>query len=250
MCQPDRRWWKGAGIGIAAGIKLVPLIFIPYLLLTRRFRQAAVATGTFAATVLLGFAVLPGDSRQVVAARAVPAGRPHRVRRLGGEPVAAGIITRLVGSVAGAKPGVAGRRGGDRGGGPGLRGHAGPLRLPDARHAGLRADRAAGVADQLGSSLGLDRCAPWRSRLIARPGRSARGSGWAALGLAAAIVVMFGAWPGSLWGQPGRSRRLLPGADLGAAEYQPGYLLQARGPALVRRVPLARAPADRGNSTC
>ena len=41
--QPDRRWWKGAGIGVAAGIKLVPLIFIPYLLLTRRFRQAAVA---------------------------------------------------------------------------------------------------------------------------------------------------------------------------------------------------------------
>ena len=47
--QPDRRWWKGAGIGIAAGIKLIPLIFIPYLLLTRRFRQAAVASGTFAA---------------------------------------------------------------------------------------------------------------------------------------------------------------------------------------------------------
>jgi alpha-1,2-mannosyltransferase len=64
LCQPDRRWWKGAGVGLAAGIKMVPLIFIPYLLLTRRFRQAAVATGTFAATVLIGFVALPKDSRK------------------------------------------------------------------------------------------------------------------------------------------------------------------------------------------
>jgi alpha-1,2-mannosyltransferase len=61
-CQPDRHWWKGAGIGLAAGIKMVPLIFIPYLLLTRRFRAAAVATGTFAVTVGVGFIVLPTDS--------------------------------------------------------------------------------------------------------------------------------------------------------------------------------------------
>jgi alpha-1,2-mannosyltransferase len=62
VCQPDRRWWKGAGVGIAAGIKLVPLIFIPYLLLTRRYRQAAVATATFALTVVIGFIELPADS--------------------------------------------------------------------------------------------------------------------------------------------------------------------------------------------
>jgi alpha-1,2-mannosyltransferase len=57
-----RRWWSGAGIGLAAGIKLVPLIFIPYLLLTGRYRQAAVALGTFAATIGIGYAVLPRDS--------------------------------------------------------------------------------------------------------------------------------------------------------------------------------------------
>jgi alpha-1,2-mannosyltransferase len=69
LCLPDSvtgrlggRWWKGAGIGIAAGIKLVPLVFIPYLLLTRRFRQAAVAAAVFCATVALGFAVTPRDS--------------------------------------------------------------------------------------------------------------------------------------------------------------------------------------------
>jgi alpha-1,2-mannosyltransferase len=62
MSQPDRRWWKGAGIGLAAGIKLVPLIFIPYLLLTRRFKQAAVAAGAFGATIVIGFIALPRDS--------------------------------------------------------------------------------------------------------------------------------------------------------------------------------------------
>jgi alpha-1,2-mannosyltransferase len=62
LCQPDRRWWKGAGIGLAAGIKLVPLIFIPYLVLTGRLRQAAVATATFAVTIVIGFVFLPQAS--------------------------------------------------------------------------------------------------------------------------------------------------------------------------------------------
>jgi len=70
LCQPDqtrsgtRRWWKGAVTGVAAGIKLVPLIFVPYLLITRRFREAVATLGGFAATVAVGFAVLPHDSSQ------------------------------------------------------------------------------------------------------------------------------------------------------------------------------------------
>ncbi len=55
-------WWTGIATGVAAGIKLTPLIFIPYLLVTRRFRQAAVATAAFAATVGIGYAVMPGAS--------------------------------------------------------------------------------------------------------------------------------------------------------------------------------------------
>jgi len=62
LTRQDRRWFKGAGIGIAAGIKLIPLIFIPYLLLSGKIRQAAVATAAFAATVGLGFVILPGPS--------------------------------------------------------------------------------------------------------------------------------------------------------------------------------------------
>jgi alpha-1,2-mannosyltransferase len=63
LCQPDDRRLKGIGVGLAAGIKLVPLIFIPYLLLSGMRRQAATATATFAATVAVGFALLPQASR-------------------------------------------------------------------------------------------------------------------------------------------------------------------------------------------
>jgi alpha-1,2-mannosyltransferase len=62
LCQPDGRRNKGFATGIAAGVKLVPLIFIPYLLVTRKFRQAAMAVAGFALTVLAGFVVLPDDS--------------------------------------------------------------------------------------------------------------------------------------------------------------------------------------------
>jgi alpha-1,2-mannosyltransferase len=62
LTMDDRRSWKGAGIGLAAGIKMIPLIFIPYLLISGKLRQAAVATGVFAATVLTGFVFLPSAS--------------------------------------------------------------------------------------------------------------------------------------------------------------------------------------------
>jgi alpha-1,2-mannosyltransferase len=62
LCQPEGRRWKGVGVGIAAGIKLVPLIFIPYLILAGKIRQAIVALAVFAATAAIGFAVLPYDS--------------------------------------------------------------------------------------------------------------------------------------------------------------------------------------------
>jgi alpha-1,2-mannosyltransferase len=58
----DRRPWKGIGIGLAAGIKLTPLIFVPYLFFSGRRRAALVALLTFAATVGVGFAIAPSDS--------------------------------------------------------------------------------------------------------------------------------------------------------------------------------------------
>src|SRR6185503_21371042 len=40
------RRWAGVGIGLATAIKLTPGVFILYLLITRRWRPAGVATGT------------------------------------------------------------------------------------------------------------------------------------------------------------------------------------------------------------
>jgi alpha-1,2-mannosyltransferase len=95
-----RHWWTGAGIGLAAGIKLVPLIFVPYLLLTGKFRQAAVAIGTFAVTIGIGYAVLPHDSGQYW--RDGMFFNANRIVFLGtrGNQSLRGMLTRFIGSVA------------------------------------------------------------------------------------------------------------------------------------------------------
>ncbi|WP_433390666.1 glycosyltransferase 87 family protein [Micromonospora sp. KLBMP9576] len=54
--------WAGVGIGLATALKLFPGIFIVYLLVTRRWRAAAVASVTAAAATLLAAAVAPRDS--------------------------------------------------------------------------------------------------------------------------------------------------------------------------------------------
>jgi alpha-1,2-mannosyltransferase len=102
LCQPDRRRWKGAATGVAAGIKLVPLLFIAYLLVTRRFRQFAVALAGFAVTVIVGFAVLPQESAQWWwHGYFLQAGRTGFVGTMLNQSLR-GLITRLIGSVAGA----------------------------------------------------------------------------------------------------------------------------------------------------
>jgi alpha-1,2-mannosyltransferase len=53
---------RGVGVGIAAALKLTPLLFVAYLLLTGRRRAAATAVATFAAAVGLGFLLDPADS--------------------------------------------------------------------------------------------------------------------------------------------------------------------------------------------
>lgn len=53
------RPWAGVGIGLAAAIKVTPGLFVVYLAVTRRWRAAALAAGTFAVTVLVGLVVDP-----------------------------------------------------------------------------------------------------------------------------------------------------------------------------------------------
>jgi len=59
---PRHSRWLGVGIGLATAIKLVPGIFIVYLLVTRRWRAAGVAAGTAAGASLLAAAIFPHDS--------------------------------------------------------------------------------------------------------------------------------------------------------------------------------------------
>jgi alpha-1,2-mannosyltransferase len=199
--QPDRRWWKGAGIGIAAGIDLIPLIYIPYLVLTRRFRQAAVAAGSFVVTIALGFAVLPADSR-----KGWLDGLIYRGSRTGfvgweGNQSLQGIITRLAGGVAGAQH----------------------IWLAVAVVTGVVGVVAAALIDRAGHRMvGLLTCAltgllcspiSWDHHWVwivpgavvavvyaVRARRMATRLAWAGLGVV--IIVLFGAWPGSLWGNP------------------------------------------------
>ena len=99
LCQSDQHRWKGIGVGIAAGLKLVPLIFIPYFLLTRKFRQSAVASATFAGTVLLGYIVQPADSRKFwltgLFFQGKRAGFPGAVQNQALD----GVLTRFAGSM-------------------------------------------------------------------------------------------------------------------------------------------------------
>jgi alpha-1,2-mannosyltransferase len=54
--------WGGLLVGVAAALKLTPLIFIPYLPFSRRPRMAARALGAFTLSIALAFAVVPGDA--------------------------------------------------------------------------------------------------------------------------------------------------------------------------------------------
>jgi alpha-1,2-mannosyltransferase len=59
---PRPRWPRGVLIGVATAIKLVPGVFIIYLLITGRRKAAAVAAGTFAASSGLAWLIAPKDS--------------------------------------------------------------------------------------------------------------------------------------------------------------------------------------------
>lgn len=64
FARPATARTRGMALGLAAAVKVTPGIFVVYLLLTRRFREAAVATGTFATAVLIGALALPDASRR------------------------------------------------------------------------------------------------------------------------------------------------------------------------------------------
>jgi len=101
---PDSRWWKGIGVGLAAGFKLTPLIFIPYLLLTRRFRAAAVSAATFGLTIAVPLVVLPAASEHYwLDGLFLSSSRIGNLQYVGNQSLN-GALLRLFGSAAEAQP--------------------------------------------------------------------------------------------------------------------------------------------------
>jgi alpha-1,2-mannosyltransferase len=74
LLRPDRRW-SGVLVGLAAGVKLTPLVFVVLLVLVGRRAAAGRATLAFAGTVAVGFVVAPGSSATYWAHRLVDASR-------------------------------------------------------------------------------------------------------------------------------------------------------------------------------
>lgn len=62
LTRPDGSRLRGWSVGVASGMKLTAIVFVPYLLLTRQWRAAATAGGAAALTVVLGWLTLPADS--------------------------------------------------------------------------------------------------------------------------------------------------------------------------------------------
>ena len=87
---------QGVLIGVAAGMKLVPALFVVYLLLTHRLRAAAWAAGTFAATVAIGFAVMPAAAGKYWTRYVFETARAGPTGYVGNQSLRA-VLTRLMG---------------------------------------------------------------------------------------------------------------------------------------------------------
>ncbi|MFK8911038.1 glycosyltransferase 87 family protein [Streptomyces sp. YS-3] len=62
LTRPPGSPGRGLAVGVAAGVKLTPALFLLYALLRGRWREAGTGAAAFAGTVLLGALVLPGAS--------------------------------------------------------------------------------------------------------------------------------------------------------------------------------------------
>lgn len=56
------RWLRGAGVGLAAGVKITPAAFALAFLVSRRWGDLARSAGTFLVTVVLGWVMRPSES--------------------------------------------------------------------------------------------------------------------------------------------------------------------------------------------
>ncbi|MDP9819632.1 glycosyltransferase 87 family protein [Spirilliplanes yamanashiensis] len=82
---PER--WAGVATGLAAAVKLTPLIFIPYLWFTGRRRAAVTATATFTGLGAFAWAVAPAESVRFWTAEVFEVQRLGAILNLGNSSV-------------------------------------------------------------------------------------------------------------------------------------------------------------------
>ncbi len=102
LTRPPGARGKGTAVGVAAGIKLTPVIFIGYLLLRGRPREAGAATAAFVGTVALGALALPSASLDFWTRRLYETDRVGKVWIIDNQSLR-GLIARALGDPA---PGV------------------------------------------------------------------------------------------------------------------------------------------------
>ncbi len=64
LTRPPSARFRGWSVGVATGVKLTAIVFIPYLIVTRQWRAVTTALTTTAATMLFAWLVAPSDSRE------------------------------------------------------------------------------------------------------------------------------------------------------------------------------------------
>ncbi|GAA3578068.1 hypothetical protein GCM10022197_39260 [Microlunatus spumicola] len=86
------RRFAGVATGLAAALKLTPLVFVPYLWFTGRRRAAGTALVTWAAAAAVGWWLAPADSRRFVAS--LGEDRPFQDLGQGDNASLVGLLTR------------------------------------------------------------------------------------------------------------------------------------------------------------
>lgn len=96
LTRPPGARAKGLALGITAGIKLTPAVFVAYLLLRGRIREAATATAAFGATVALGAVLLPSASADFWTRRLYETGRVGKAWIVDNQSLR-GLVARALG---------------------------------------------------------------------------------------------------------------------------------------------------------
>ncbi len=97
LTRPPGARAKGLVLGIAAGVKLTPAIFIAYLFLTARRKEAATATASFAGTALFGALLLPSATVDFWTRRVFETGRVGKAWIIDNQSLQ-GLIARAAGT--------------------------------------------------------------------------------------------------------------------------------------------------------